>query len=82
MLKALKHLIFAETDDAGKVSQISGDGHASLLVPVKAFDRASERAVRRCLAQTVGAVNDVQVLKVAKGVVSGSYYLVKVSFRA
>lgn len=92
MLKAVvdgvKELVFAETEDAGKLSQIlwtdDTSGTATIHAPIAAFDRFAKRAAMRALRIKVPGVASIEILKVWPQVVrltEGTYYLVRVSFK-
>jgi hypothetical protein len=88
IVTAVKGIVFAETEDAGKVSQVvwnvdRSGGTATLLVPVSAYDRYSRRASLRALHIKVPKAKRVVSTKVEYGVVqtpNGNYYLVRADF--
>lgn len=85
-----KELVFAETEDAGKVSQIlwnkgTKTGAVTIHVPVAAYDRFAKRAALRAVRIKVPEALSVEILKIWPQVVrlpEGTYYLVRVSFTA
>jgi hypothetical protein len=83
-----KELVFAETEDAGKVSQIfwsdEKSGLVTVHVPVAAYDRYAKRAALRAVRIKVPNAVSADILKVWPQVVrlpEGSYYLVRVFFK-
>lgn len=84
-----KELVFAETEDAGKVSLISWDedrqgGMVTLHVPVAAYDRLAKRAVLRAVRIKVPVANSVEIVKKLLEEVrlpEGNYYLVRAKFQ-
>lgn len=92
LIKALKKLIFAETDDAGKVCQVRWVSDvecvATALVPIKAYNRFQKRATLRAIRGRVPTAKKIRDIKKERGTYNGSngernvYYLVRATFRA
>jgi hypothetical protein len=88
ILGAVKELVFAETDDAGKVCQVSWavdkeSGSATLMVPHAAYKRFSHRAALRCLQIKAPTARKISLIKSEYGLVNTaetSYMLIRVEF--
>lgn len=89
ILRAIKSMVFAETSDSGKVCQIkwlsNTEGVATLLVPIKAYDRFLKRAALRSVRIKVPGATKVIDTKQEKGMFnssqeSSSYYLIRATF--
>lgn len=89
LLNSFKEIIFAETDDRGKVSQISWindtTGAATLHVPAAAYERYPKRAALRAVQIKVPHATKIHIIRHQYCLVRDplvSYYLVRVEFHA
>lgn len=89
LLKRVRKLVFAETDNKGKVSQIKWNddqksGVVSLHVPVAAYRRFARRAVLRATRIKIPKAKSVKIVKDLRKDVrlaDGTYHLVQASFK-
>jgi hypothetical protein len=91
ILSAIKETFFAETADKGKVCQVKWlsdeEGVATVLVPIKAYDRFPKRAALRAVQVKVPNATKVQETKQERGSFHAKsdegfrYYLIRATFR-